>query len=302
MNNYNLTKKIVVAPQIIIYKNIFKDSEKIIRSVEEFSKDDTLWPDWEDWYSQGKHIMAKFNRKDLELNKNDSENIKIEKKYLKELYSVFDFVKNDYLKQYGEGLGNWPDYIKNWKKVESSNKDAITLDIYKYDVVYNNESEMPDDIMMDFHVDEMPSGAHEDIGFYKIITITGYLNNNYVGGEICFYDEPSNKAYKYKPNPGDITVFPSAAPFYHGVNYFSGADRYFIRAFISYANDDSLITNDKDSIGSFLKDQEDKTDKFVKQYSHAITLEFPNKKVHNARARIVKLDEEINIVKDKNDN
>jgi len=58
-----------------------------------------------------------------------------------------------------------------------------------------------------------------------------YLNDNYEGGEISFLDEKQSKVINYKPEKGDIIVFPSGAPYYHGVFPVKTNERYVLRMF-----------------------------------------------------------------------
>ena len=47
---------------------------------------------------------------------------------------------------------------------------------------------------------------------------------------------------------------------------------------------------------NFMQEQEDKINKFVSNYTHAITLQEPNQRVDKVWGKLVQLDEEINIV------
>ena len=64
-------------------------------------------------------------------------------------------------------------------------------------------------------------------GYKLIFTVMIYLNSDYEGGEICFWD--GGKIVGYKPEPGDIIAFPSCEPFYHGVLNINNNNRYAIR-------------------------------------------------------------------------
>ena len=60
--SYKDIEKIVVAPQIVVYKNIFKHSQELIDLVEEDREDSVLDP-WREWYHQGKRKGMFFNGK-----------------------------------------------------------------------------------------------------------------------------------------------------------------------------------------------------------------------------------------------
>lgn len=289
---YNLIKQTNVAPQIIVYNNILKDSNEIIDIIENNERVDSLWPKWEPWYKQGKNIHQLFYRDQAIIEENDSENLKKEKIVLQNIFDVYDFIKKDYLNKYNENNGKWPSYINQWDKIREKS-DPIDINIYRYDVDrFDKINE--DELMMQFHVDEMPENAHS-LNLHQVVTITFYLNENYEGGEVCFYDEDQNKAYEYKPRTGDATAFPSSAPFYHGVNHFTGSNRYFMRIFINYSSegDTDWIKNNKNDYNDFIKNQHQKINDFVEKYSHAVTLEFPNKKPKNIYGKLIKLDNDI---------
>jgi hypothetical protein len=64
-----------------------------------------------------------------------------------------------------------------------------------------------------------------------------YLNDDYEGGEIEFKVLQSDGSFdrvSYKPKAGDILVFPSDEPYYHGVNLTTKGKKYFVRSFWDY--------------------------------------------------------------------
>jgi hypothetical protein len=230
--NYNEIKKIVIAPQIVVYKNIFKNSQNIIDLVEN-DHPDSLFTDWRDWYEQGTRKDVLFNKFN-NIKEEDSERVKIEKQYLKEVCDIADFINKDYFGEFKGDRGIWPEFIKDWEVIKDT-EDSYYIDYFKYSLAKNleNTSNLNRNLMMHYHVDEFPIPGQ----FKKrrhVITINYYLNDEYTGGEICAYDSISNKSYQYKPKPGDVVVMPSTAPFYHGVKNFDKNDRYFLRTFIDY--------------------------------------------------------------------
>jgi len=295
MIDHNSVEKIVVAPQIVVYKNLLKNCEKLIEILEKTDKSNSMWPEWEPWYEQGKNVNQLFYRNQFNSNEEDPEEILIEKEILMHISEIYDFIQKDYLSEYDADKGVWPSYIKQWDKVWEK-LDPIHINVYKYNKSYF-DSMSKDGLMLEYHVDEMPENVHDSM-WHQVVTITFYLNDNYTGGEICFYDEGENKAYKYKPKLGDVTVFPSAAPFYHAVEHFSGADRYFMRIFIPYsaAGDEEWLKKNVVYDEAFVKEQEEKINNFVEKYTHAVTLQFPGKKVDRVYGKLVQLNEEINVI------
>ena len=220
-------KKIVVAPQIVIYRNIFKNSKEIIDLLEK-DREVSFFTKWREWYGQG-------FRKDADgevLNKIDAGNninLNKEKDYILEINRCMNFIRSDYFKDFPEHSGVWPSFIKNWDILINNNKQYY-IDFFRYDIQKQYE-EYPSGLMMKYHIDEMPVPG-ETKAYRHVATVNFYLNDEYEGGEICVYDSISNNTYMYKPMPGDAVIMPSTEPFYHGVKPFKNADRYFLRAFI----------------------------------------------------------------------
>jgi hypothetical protein len=64
-----------------------------------------------------------------------------------------------------------------------------------------------------------------------------YLNDDYEGGEISFKVFKEDGTYskiEYKPQQGDVMVFPSGEPFFHGVKTVQSNNKYFLRTFWWY--------------------------------------------------------------------
>lgn len=102
--------------------------------------------------------------------------------------------------------------------------------------VYREEGGVTDEMSMHYHTDYQPEKA-EARGYQFKLTCTMYLNDDYDGGELAFAlvndrNSPENaEKFDYKPTAGDILVFPSTHPFYHGVKRLRKGDRYFVRNF-----------------------------------------------------------------------
>ena len=221
-------EKLIVAPQIVIYKNAFKNSKNLINLLES-DNPDSLFSPWNSWYEQGYRKYAFFD-KDLELNSFKNEYSKEEKQYLKEICDIFDFIKEDYFNDFKKEKGIWPSLI-DWSQIDEK-RNMVSIDYFKYDIK-KYEGFVEKKLIQEYHVDDYLLDV--DISSYRhAITINYYLNNEYSGGEICAYDSVSKKSYMYKPNPGDVVVMPSTEPFYHAVKFFKNSDRYFLRIFVDY--------------------------------------------------------------------
>ena len=227
-------KKIVVAPQIVIYRNIFKHSKEIIELLKD-SRDPSFFNNWRDWYGQGYRRDADFTLLD-KIDPGTDALLNTEKDYILEVNKCMKFIREDYLTDFNETNGIWPSFIKDWSLLKNTNK-KYWIDFFRYDVKAQGNVN-PSGLIMEYHVDELPVPGETKFNRH-VATVNFYLNDDYEGGEICVYDSVSNNTYMYKPMPGDAVIMPSTEPFYHGVKPFSKADRYFLRAFI-----DSEVSNE----------------------------------------------------------
>jgi len=225
--DYSSIKKIIVAPQIVIYRNIFKHSQEIINLLQD-SRDPSFFNSWREWYGQGFRRDADFELLKT-IDPKDDVNLNLEKQYILEINKCMEFIRKDYFKDFDQHNGIWPSFIKNWDSLVSTDKN-YWIDFFRYDVAKQGQVNKSG-LYMEYHVDELPVPGETKINRH-VATVNFYLNDEYKGGEICVYDSISNNTYMYKPLPGDAVIMPSTEPFYHGVKPFKDADRYFLRAFI----------------------------------------------------------------------
>jgi hypothetical protein len=225
--DFSAIQKIVIAPQIVVYKNMFKHSKEIIDLLNK-----NLYPsyfgEWKDWYSQG--LRRGAYPKDFYLvDNNKEEYLSEELSYIAEVNECMNFIRKDYLNDFGKDSGIWPSFIDDWDSLYNNNNEYY-IDFFRYEI--EKEMKVHDTgLIMQYHVDEVPVPG-ERKSERHVATVNFYLNDDYEGGEICVYDSVSNKSYMYKPLPGDAVIMPSTEPFYHGVRPFKKHDRYFLRAFI----------------------------------------------------------------------
>ena len=220
-----MIEKLVISPQIVVYKNALSNSKSIIDMLE--SNDEVKW---QDWYENGWRSSVEFNRLTGE-----------ESSPVKEICDAFDYVAKDYMKDYEGGEGTWPTFIRNWNNT-NLNQNIYQVDFFKYSHLSFKNMKWDSDLLMGYHVDEF-----EVDGVFKkqknIVTINFYLNDDYEGGEICAYNKDLDISYRYKPVAGDAVVMPSASPFFHAVKPFYLKDRYFLRLFITYNQGEDVENN-----------------------------------------------------------
>jgi hypothetical protein len=227
--DFSTVQKIVIAPQIVVYRNIFKHSKEIIDLMKN-DRPTSFFTNWNTWYEQGFRKVSNPIRLD-QIDPKDDKELALEKEYVLEILDCMKFIREDYLNEFREEKGIWPSFIENWDELSDTNK-RYWIDYFRYDVDMVARFQHKN-LMMEYHVDEFPI-PKETKRDRHVATVNFYLNNEYEGGEICVYDSVSNNTYMYKPYPGDAVIMPSTEPFYHGVKPFKNSDRYFLRAFIDY--------------------------------------------------------------------
>lgn len=171
----------------------------------------------------------------------------------------------DMISDFGPGQGNLPNFPtpEDWRfnfNEETCNGDsyklALAKSFYEASTLYvetlkpnlpNWESpnwgiaryfaDVPDFAngrTMQYHTDYQQD-RKEYPGSKNMITAVGYPNDDYEGGEIAFrivkegtLDEVEREII-YKPEAGDLVMFPSVFPYYHGVLSVKNNPKYIIR-------------------------------------------------------------------------
>lgn len=134
-----------------------------------------------------------------------------------EILDAFYAATSDYVKTYDFKLDNW-----------NFNTPSICM--------YETNGGSDENIGLFIHTDvqqERIDAPGEKPG----ITCTMYLNGDYEGGGITFKIEQEDGSYHtvyHKPLAGDILVFPSNKPYYHGVDKTTKGQKYFVRSFWQY--------------------------------------------------------------------
>jgi hypothetical protein len=140
----------------------------------------------------------------------------LQRKMLKEIRNCYQKVILDYSKNYG-----------------------YDFDFFDESFTYSNigllhHQKTPEGFIMSmpYHTDTHQFDEERG-GSHFLLTITMYLNDEYEGGELSFLNEETSEIIHYRPKAGDITVFPSAKPYWHGVEKVKSGDRYLVRTFLS---------------------------------------------------------------------
>jgi hypothetical protein len=218
--NFDIEK---ISDKIWVFKNAVKNSKEFI---DYFEKSRT----WRDWYTFGKVadgpeyddlIFKNFpTPEEWEDAKAQGSQNSSERKYFEnEISNLFYYATKRYVEDNNVILDNWVEDGWNIAKYAPSPENF--------------------DYAMMHHTDFQRDFAYTpDLKF--AVTAVFYLNDDYDGGEICFriIDEKDpldvKQEYVYKPSEGDILIFPSGPPYFHGVKAITSGEKYIIRNYWRY--------------------------------------------------------------------
>lgn len=214
--------KISLYPKVNVYQNSLSDPKKFIdllKKSETFTEDNYFFKPWEDWYGFGSFMnIGMPNPSDVLLLTTEDEYEKTQKDFIEEIRHIFF----NYVEQYKE---EWDFNLPNWH--------PNGISICKYDETKNHHR-----LAMNYHTDYNGWDKHKP-GLKYGVTCTIYINDDYVGGGISFLDQENGDVIDYKPKAGDVLMFPSAEPYYHGVAAVKSGQKYLVRLFWSYYDEGS---------------------------------------------------------------
>lgn len=223
MTNFNIEK---IHDTVWVFRNALENTQEVI----DYFNNNRVW---DDWYTFGK--MTNGTGNDFLFNNfpTDEEwNEKFNQVYSSEtpenlitrkIDSLFYETTKLYLAENHVKLNNW--LYQGWN-------------IAKY---IPNPSEHPN-YVMHHHTDFQREKSYEP-GIKFGVTAVFYLNEDYDGGEVQFRfveDETLQvvvEDYTYKPSAGDVVVFLSGHPHYHGVRAVSNGEKYIIRTYWRFEQD-----------------------------------------------------------------
>lgn len=196
-----------------VFKNALKENTEVLNYFIDNSE-------WEDWYTFG--TMTPFFDFRFEFNdfptENEWNNVNDGLNIEKTINDLFYKTTQLYIKENNIDFNKW--IYRGWN-------------VAKYKENSDNKY-----IMM-HHTDFQRDIAYSE-GEKFGITAVFYLNDNYEGGEVEFRFLDDNNVntikqdYSYKPSAGDIVVFMSGHPHYHGVRSIKKGEKYIIRTYWRY--------------------------------------------------------------------
>lgn len=209
-----MLKAFEIYPKILVYKNMFEDISRSYRVLTDslIEIDDRLFSPWTQWSIFGDYLNPIIPQFSLSDKYGNIQNIEArtpvqqeQKNFVAELMTNFHLVTEDYIHRFNID-------VDLDAKVLDDNGFEIPLwrwtggTIGKYHISTEERQHG-----MAYHSDYVREQGHAP-GYKFVITCTIYFNDDYSGGEIDF--AMGDKLVKYKPEAGDMLVFPSGHPDY----------------------------------------------------------------------------------------
>lgn len=204
-------------PKVEIYKGLLPDHKEIFEVIKstENTEGEHYFNKWTPWSAFGLYSSTKFKGGvQDQLGKNEI----FDKQYwaAETVYDAYKIAVDD--------------YIERNSVILPEGAELGSSSFCKY---HSNLNVLKNNLTMQYHTDFKQS--EKDMpGNQFFLTCTVYINDDYEGGDIEFYIDGDTA--EYKPEAGDIMVFPSGEPYYHGVKTANNGTKYLIRNFMIYPN------------------------------------------------------------------
>lgn len=225
----NKLEHVEIYPKVDVYRNVLKNPEQmynVMNESEKTSEGKYFLKKWDPWAHFGTYTQKKDMREVTPEQTYEEMFIK-EKAFVEEVEEAYVKVLMDYIERHGIKL---PD---GWRFSGCSYSK------------YNPQINILDNNMtMQYHTDHITS--QKDMpGDKFFITCTMYINDDYDGGDIEFFMDDT--LINHKPVAGDILVFPSTEPYYHGVKTIEKKEKFFVRNFvmITFDGTEEWLNNQK---------------------------------------------------------
>lgn len=214
----------IIDPKIIVFHNVISDCNGFI----DFYETQVPWGGWYGFGAQAEAIGSGLRTDGPEFPSWDKWQYDIINApipdleydpYRQELAAAFYHASKFYVEHTEHAQPNW--VVTPWSLARYVSDTDIIGDA---------------NLTMNYHTDYMPDDA-ETPGEKFGITAVFYPNDDYEGGEISFRligDGGVLKEFDYKPKAGDLVMFPSKHPYYHGVKRISGSPKYISRLYWLY--------------------------------------------------------------------
>jgi len=229
-------------PNIIVYKNLFKDANKNYETLKESTEGDSdrFFNYWSQWSQFGEYLNPTLLDSDIKIEFINDVDLSTKKQnnqktVLVELLDNFNFVIRDYISRTGVDV-DFNEKVINTEGHTVPRWERYGPSIVKYQDYSKTNTSVP--LAMSYHSDFIRQPITSP-GYKFAITVLTYFNDDYEGGEIDF--AIGKDLYMYKPEMGDILVFPSGHPdilrkngnvYLHGVLPAKNGNKYLSRMYL----------------------------------------------------------------------
>ena len=225
-----------IMPKVMVYRDAIPDIDtifKIIQNSESLNDESLLIEPWKQW-DEDNGIFSKLSKESTYVGNKDGSTLEQQQYVRDTLNKLISDISEDYLSMW-KNVGTWKD-VESFEDLERS-----SLDLLKYNQTDNRKI-----LAMDYHTDNKEYAADRR-DHKQVITFTVYLNDDYEGGDISYINEEDQLLVTYKPKKGDVTIFPSGYPYFHGVKPVYGNNKYLARTFLLawYPGSEEWLENEK---------------------------------------------------------
>ena len=216
MSNLAKLEYVELYPQVDVYRNVLENPQAMYETMKKSELDaegQYFLKTWDAWSHFGTYTQSKDEYQDVISEEIKSHHRYIEEKdFVQKVKRAYDDVLMDYVHRHGINL---PD---GWRFSGCSYSK------------YNDQIDsLANKMTMQYHTDFITS-QRDMPGDKFFLTCTMYINDDYEGGDIEFY--VNGELINHKPKSGDILVFPSREPYFHGVKTIYNGNKFFVRNFI----------------------------------------------------------------------
>lgn len=231
-------KKKHISPQITIYRDYIPNVDEVLLFLKKTQNKEIQslfvkeWLPWAEtgFVSESPYIESFFYQKF-----DDAQEEQFE--LLFNLNKIIKKIIQEYINEWKD-VGYWKFEIKDW----SMDKEHSVLYRMPTSYLMHGVTNSKNRLAMSYHTDHHQYDQ-EARGNHHLITIILYLNDDYENGELSFINENDFSINYVKPKKGDVFVFPSFYPWFHGVEPITNGQKYFMRTFIGFSYEGSKKWN-----------------------------------------------------------
>ena len=201
-----------IYPKVFVYKGLYKDIDHIYKTLKESDGSEGLFSPWSKWSDFGQYMYPTFKNHNTVLQlegikaiEAKTEKEKEHKEILLEILNNFYISTEDYIKKNNVDF----DKDRTLADVKDQNGNPIKEWLFTGPSIARYHENVETELAMTYHTDYIREPITSP-GYKFAITALTYFNDDYHGGEIDFI--ANGEAYMYKPEAGDILIFPSGHP------------------------------------------------------------------------------------------